>query len=127
VGKSTIINGLVPDAAARVREISVALGTGRHTTTHAELYHVGASSHIIDSPGLQEFGLHHLTPADAAHAFVEFRPWLGSCRFRDCLHTSEPECAVRAAAQRGDIAARRLTAYQRVAAELAQKRAAWQT
>jgi ribosome biogenesis GTPase / thiamine phosphate phosphatase len=127
MGKSTIINGLVPQAAARVAEISAALGTGRHTTTHAELYHLGSSSHIIDSPGLQEFGLHHLSPDDAAGAFSEFRPFLGQCRFRNCRHTGEPGCAIAAAGLRGDIAEQRLVSYQRLAAELARKREAWET
>jgi ribosome biogenesis GTPase / thiamine phosphate phosphatase len=121
MGKSTIINGLVPHAPARVAEISAALRTGRHTTTHAELYHLERSSHIIDSPGLQEFGLSHLSAADAAHAFVEFRPWLGSCRFRDCLHMSEPECAISAAAAEGRISERRLASYRRLAGELTRK------
>lgn len=122
MGKSTMINGLVPNAPARVAEISAALSTGRHTTTHAELYHLDRDSHIIDSPGLQEFGLAHLTPPDAAHAFVEFRPWLGLCRFRNCVHVSEPGCAVRAAAAEGKVSDRRLASYQRLAAELARKR-----
>ncbi|HYH41798.1 MAG TPA: ribosome small subunit-dependent GTPase A [Burkholderiales bacterium] len=121
MGKSTIINGLIPQASARVAEISVALGTGKHTTTHAELYHVDPTSHIIDSPGLQEFGLNHLSPQDAAHAFVEFRPWLGQCRFRDCLHLQEPGCAIKAAAERGDVSERRLASYRRLAAELTRK------
>lgn len=122
MGKSTIINGLLPHASARVAEISTALGTGRHTTTHAELYHLDRSSHIIDSPGLQEFGLAHLTVADAAHAFVEFRPFLGACRFRDCVHVSEPGCAISSAAAEGRLSARRLASYRRLAAELARRR-----
>jgi len=121
MGKSTIINGLVPQASARVAEISTALGTGRHTTTHAELYHLGGASHIIDSPGLQEFGLAHLSPQDAANAFVEFRPWLGQCRFRDCLHLSEPGCAVTGAAADRTISERRLVSYRRLVAELTRK------
>jgi ribosome biogenesis GTPase len=121
MGKSTIINGLVPHASARVAEISTALGTGKHTTTHAELYHLDPASHIIDSPGLQEFGLNHLSAQDAAHAFVEFRPWLGQCRFRDCLHLSEPGCAIKAAADRGELSERRLGSYRRLAAELTRK------
>jgi ribosome biogenesis GTPase len=118
MGKSTIINALVPDAAARVADISAALGTGRHTTTHAELYHLDATSHIIDSPGLQEFGLSHLSLEDAAQAYVEFRPWLGSCRFRDCRHMTEPDCAISAAASEGRIADRRLDSYRRLVSEL---------
>ena len=125
MGKSTIINGLVPDAAARVSEISVALGTGKHTTTHAELYRLDATSAIVDSPGLQEFGLHHLSLDDAAEAFVEFRAWLGHCRFRNCRHMKEPDCAVLAAAARGEISQRRIAAYHRLAEELSRKRAEW--
>lgn len=121
MGKSTIINGLIPHASARVAEISTALGTGRHTTTHAELYHLDRSSHIIDSPGLQEFGVAHLTVADAAHAFVEFRALLGNCRFRDCVHLSEPGCAISSAAAEGNLSARRLASYRRLALELARK------
>ena len=122
MGKSTIINGLIPHASARVAEISTALGTGRHTTTHAELFHLDAASHIIDSPGLQEFGLAHLTIADAAHAYVEFRPLVNACRFRDCVHMSEPGCAISSAAAEGKVSARRLSSYRRLAAELARKR-----
>lgn len=122
MGKSTIINGLLPHAFARVAEISTALGTGRHTTTHAELYHLDERSHIIDSPGLQEFGLAHLTLADAAHAYVELRPLVHACRFRDCVHVSEPGCAVSEAAAEGRVSVRRLASYRRLAAELARKR-----
>jgi ribosome biogenesis GTPase len=118
MGKSTIINALVPDARARVAEISTALASGRHTTTHAELYRLDARTRMIDSPGLQEFGLAHLTPADAANAFVEFRPWLGKCRFRDCAHVSEPDCAIAAAAAKGKVSAHRLASYRRLAVEL---------
>lgn len=127
MGKSTIVNGLAPNAAARTAEISEALNTGKHTTTHAELYHLGADSDIIDSPGLQEFGLHHLTPEDAARAFVEFRPHLGQCRFRDCRHLAEPGCAVLAAKARGEIAEGRYASYARLAEELSRKRAHWET
>jgi ribosome biogenesis GTPase len=126
MGKSTLVNALAPGAAARVSEISTALGTGRHTTTHAELYHVDTGSAIIDSPGLQEFGLHHLTPDDAANAFVEFRPFLGQCRFRDCRHVGEPGCAISAALERRDIRRERFASYARLAAELARKRPAWE-
>lgn len=112
MGKSTIINTLLPDAAVRVAEVSAALDSGRHTTTHARLYHLDAGSHIIDSPGLQEFGLHHLEADELAHAFVEFRPHLGNCRFRDCRHVTEPGCALAAACERGEISAQRLESYR---------------
>lgn len=112
MGKSTIINALSPAAAVRVAEISAALDSGRHTTTHARLYHLDADTDIIDSPGLQVFGLHHLDEAELAEAFIEFRPLLGQCRFRDCRHLSEPGCAIAAACAGGKINERRLGSYR---------------
>jgi ribosome biogenesis GTPase len=118
MGKSTIVNGLIPAAAVRVAEISAALDSGRHTTTHTRLYHLDGASHVIDSPGMQLFGLHHLEEPELADAFVEFRPWLGQCRFRDCRHVSEPGCAIAAACDKGKISARRLASYRGLAREL---------
>jgi len=117
MGKSTIINALAPAAAVRIAEISAALDSGRHTTTHARLYHLDRSTRIIDSPGLQAFGLHHLEIPELAEAFVEFRPWLGRCRFRDCRHLSEPGCAVAAACAAGRISDRRLESYRELLGE----------
>jgi ribosome biogenesis GTPase len=118
MGKSTIINELLPAAAVRVAEISAALDSGRHTTTHTRLYHLDEASHVIDSPGMQLFGLHHLEVPELADAFVEFRPWLGQCRFRDCRHVTEPGCAIAAASDKGKISARRLASYRGLAREL---------
>ena len=112
MGKSTIINGLLPEAAVRVAEISAALDSGRHTTTHTRLFHLDATSHIIDSPGMQVFGLHHVAEDALEQSFVEFRPLLGHCRFRDCRHMSEPGCAVAAACQNGKISGERLASYR---------------
>jgi ribosome biogenesis GTPase len=117
MGKSTIINALLPAAAVRVAEISAALDSGRHTTTHTRLYHLDAASHVIDSPGMQLFGLHHVEEDALAHAFAEFRPWLGQCRFRDCRHVSEPGCAVAAACRRGKIGEQRLASYRALVRE----------
>ncbi|PWB57028.1 MAG: ribosome small subunit-dependent GTPase A [Nitrosomonadales bacterium] len=114
MGKSSIINSLLPGAEADTREISTTLDSGKHTTTHARLYHLDPDSHIIDSPGLQEFGLHHLKPEEIDHAFIEFRPFLGKCKFNNCRHLSEPGCAVLAAAMAGHIQPRRLAAYQKL-------------
>ena len=125
MGKSTIINRLLPDAAARVGELSAALGGGRHTTTHARLYHLDAASHIIDSPGLQEFGLVHVEPESLAHDFVEFRAHLGKCKFNDCKHLTEPGCAITAAAERCEIAAPRVASYRTLVAQLMKKRRTW--
>lgn len=114
MGKSSIINALLPEVGAEIREISTTLDSGKHTTTHARLYHLNSDSHIIDSPGLQEFGLHHLKPEQIDHAFIEFRPWLGQCKFNNCHHRSEPGCAVLAAVAAGSIHPRRLAAYHKL-------------
>lgn len=121
MGKSTIINRLVPDAAARVGELSQALGSGRHTTTHARLYHLDAESHIIDSPGLQEFGLQHVGPTGLAHCFVEFRKYLGQCKFNDCKHLTEPGCAITTAVERGEIKSQRAESYRKLVVQLIRK------
>jgi ribosome biogenesis GTPase len=111
MGKSTIVNALIPEAAIRVSEISTALGTGRHTTTATTLYPLpalGADTWIVDSPGMKAFGLAHLDPLAIAEAFVELRPLLGHCRFRDCRHDAEPGCAVQHAVERGQVAPHRV-------------------
>ena len=118
MGKSTIINGLFPDARAATSSISAALDSGRHTTTHARLYRGGPETSVIDSPGLQEFGLHHLVITDLDAGFPEFRPLLGTCRFANCRHLQEPGCALDAAADAGKVARRRLHAYRAIALQL---------
>ncbi len=115
MGKSTLVNALLPEAKAATREISAALDSGKHTTTHACLYHLDADSHLIDSPGLQEFGLGHLDRNEIEHAFPEFRPYLGKCRFRDCRHDKEPDCALGEALNNGLIDPRRFEIYRRIA------------
>ena len=113
MGKSTLVNALFPGADAATGDWSTALDSGRHTTTHTRLYRAddrGAA--LIDSPGLQEFALQHLDADALARAFVEFRPYLGQCRFRDCRHDAEPGCALAAAAASGAIAPARLALYQ---------------
>ena len=125
MGKSTIINRLLPAAAARVGELSAALGGGRHTTTHARLYHLDQTSHIIDSPGLQEFGLVHVEPEHLAHCFVEFRDYLGQCKFNDCKHLTEPGCAISAAVEAGAIDPRRVESYRKLVMQLMKKAKRW--
>lgn len=95
MGKSTLVNALVPDARAATREVSQALDSGKHTTTYAKLYDLAGGGALIDSPGLQEFGLAQLDVNDLEQAFPDFRAHLGSCRFRDCAHDSEPGCGLR--------------------------------
>ncbi|MBU1236119.1 MAG: ribosome small subunit-dependent GTPase A [Gammaproteobacteria bacterium] len=115
MGKSTLINALVPGAKAATREISTALDSGKHTTTHATLYRLGDDAAIIDSPGLQEFGLAHLTFGELEWAFREFRPTLGQCRFHDCHHENEPGCAVKALAESGAVDRRRFEHFRAIA------------
>lgn len=114
MGKSTLINALVPDAAASVGDISIALDSGRHTTTFTRTYRVDEATVIIDSPGLQEFGLAHLSQQDVINAFPEFSPAIGQCRFSNCLHLVEPGCAVLSA----NINPERLRIYQKITREL---------
>lgn len=114
MGKSTLVNALIPEANAATREISQALDSGKHTTTHATLYHLDADSDLIDSPGLQEFGLGHLDRQEIENAFPEFREYLGYCRFRDCQHDREPGCALTAAVDSGKIDRNRFAIYRRI-------------
>ena len=118
MGKSTMINALLPEEAVRTREVSMSLDSGKHTTTAAHLYHLDAQSQLIDSPGLQEFGLHHLSTDELEHAFIEFRPHLGLCRFSNCKHTQEPDCAIKQAVLKGKIGQERLAIYQLLRAEI---------
>ena len=114
MGKSTLVNALVPTAGARTREISEALDSGRHTTTHATLYRLPDGAALIDSPGLQEFGLHHLSRSELEHGFREYRVWQGHCRFRNCRHDREPGCAIREAVEAGDVDASRHDTFLRL-------------
>ena len=114
MGKSTLINALLPDAQTATREISTALNSGKHTTTHARLYHLNADSQLIDCPGVQAFGLHHLDATAIEAGFVEFTAYRGLCRFNNCNHTHEPDCALKKAAEEGKINMRRLQLFQNI-------------
>ena len=114
MGKSTFINALLPDAQVSTREISKALNSGKHTTTHARLYHLNESSHLIDCPGVQVFGLHHLDFGEIEEGFVEFAPYRGHCRYNNCRHTHEPNCALKQAVESGAINARRMQLFQEI-------------
>jgi ribosome biogenesis GTPase len=120
MGKSSLINLLVPDADIAVREISAALDTGKHTTTFTRLYTMAGDTQIIDSPGFQEFGLYHLTEGMIERAFVEFKPYLGGCKFYNCRHLIEPQCAVLEALGAGKIAPFRHALYKQLLHESAQ-------
>lgn len=122
VGKSSLINKLRRDAGLRETEdaavgaLSTGRTTGTHTTTATRLYHLPDGGDLIDSPGIREFSLWPLEPAELMRAFVEFRPFLGQCRFRDCSHQHEPGCALRAAVEEGIIHPQRLASYQHILA-----------
>jgi ribosome biogenesis GTPase / thiamine phosphate phosphatase len=112
MGKSRTVNNLVMRDVAKEGELSEALDSGKHTTTYTRLYHLDKDTAIIDSPGLQSFGLFHLSDDDIAYGMPEFRPYIGTCKFSNCGHINEPGCAVLAAAEAGKINATRLSFYQ---------------
>lgn len=121
VGKSSLINtlrGLDPDAddeqVAQVGALSIGHQKGTHTTTATRLYHLPGSGDLIDSPGIREFGLWHIEPDELMQGFIEFRALAGLCRFRDCKHLQEPECALRTAVATGDVQAARLESYHHI-------------
>ncbi len=120
MGKSSLINLLVPGADIATREISAALDTGKHTTTFTRLYTVKPGTSVIDSPGFQEFGLYHLSEGMLERAFPEFGPYLGQCKFYNCHHLNEPACAVLGAIETGKIALIRHALYQQLVHEASQ-------
>ena len=116
VGKSSLIRALIPEAQPRIGEVSTASNKGQHTTTHTELYRLPEGGHIIDSPGIREFGLRTVEAQTLATGFIEFRPFLGQCKFRDCTHRHEPGCAIQQGVEAGQISAMRLESYQSILA-----------
>ncbi|WMD23504.1 ribosome small subunit-dependent GTPase A [Achromobacter seleniivolatilans] len=115
MGKSTLLNVLVPGAAAPTREHSTALDMGKHTTTSTKLYHLpGPGGDLIDSPGFQAFGLQHLTREDIIRGFPEFTQPIEQCRFYNCTHRQEPGCGVLAALKDGKIDPFRYALYERI-------------
>ncbi|TNF97922.1 MAG: small ribosomal subunit biogenesis GTPase RsgA [Gammaproteobacteria bacterium] len=112
VGKSSLVNVLLPDQAIKTQSLSKLNTLGQHTTSNSTLYHLpGNIGNLIDSPGVRDFRLGHLEREDIEQGFIEFRPFLGKCRFSDCKHQSEPGCAIKAAVEEGLISARRLDHY----------------
>lgn len=122
VGKSSIINVLLPSAAQRVSEISGNSKLGQHTTTTARLFHLPGGGSLIDSPGIREFGLWHIDEEQLLGGYVEFQAVLGSCRFRNCAHREEPGCALKAAVADGRIAGGRFERFTRLREELTRPR-----
>ncbi len=123
VGKSSLINALLPGVDIRVGALSEASLKGTHTTTTARLYHFPEGGDLIDSPGIREFGLWHIDKDTLLSGFREFRPYLGHCRFRDCQHEQEPGCALRDAFEAGAISTARMQSYRTILATLEDPRA----
>ena len=120
VGKSSLINAMVPDAAQKTNIISENSALGQHTTTSTRLIAFGEGAALIDSPGIREFGLWHLNPDKVQQGFPEIENLLGHCQFRNCTHKHEKQCALRQAAQSGEILQRRLDSYLRLTDEIAE-------
>ena len=108
VGKSSLINALLPDQKIQIGKLSDATGLGRHTTSASTCYTLPAGGEIIDSPGVRSFHITVRSPTQLERGFREFRPFLGHCQFSDCRHDQEPGCAIKAAVEQGDISHRRL-------------------
>ena len=119
VGKSSLVNALLPDCNLRVGELS-GRQQGSHTTTNAQLFHFPGGGHLIDSPGIREFGLWHMEADEVLEGFVEFRPFIGHCKFRDCSHRHEPGCAILRALAAGDISQTRMDSYRYILSTLDQ-------
>ncbi len=120
VGKSSLMNSLMPGLAAHTQEVSVSSGLGQHTTTVSRLYHLPDGGDLIDSPGIREFALWHLSAEEVTQGFTEFTPWLGRCKFRDCKHIADPGCAIQHAVAAGDISQARYDSYLKILASMAQ-------
>ncbi len=114
VGKSSILNRLCPELSLATGEVSEKLGRGRHTTRHVELYRLGENTYVADTPGFSSFDtdqMEVILKENLQYAFPDFGPYVGKCRFDDCSHRKEPECAVRAALQAGEIEKTRYDSY----------------
>ena len=114
VGKSSLINALMPDAELMIGDVSENSGLGTHTTTTAKLLHFEKGGDLVDSPGVREFGLWHIDPERIAWCFIEFREYLGGCKFRDCKHGNDPGCIIRAAVDDDKIDPERFDNYHRI-------------
>ncbi|MDA0150527.1 small ribosomal subunit biogenesis GTPase RsgA [Vibrio sp. LaRot3] len=123
VGKSSLVNALMPELDIEEGAVSENSGLGQHTTTAARLYHIPTGGDLIDSPGVREFGLWHLEPEEITEAFIEFRPYLGGCKFRDCKHLDDPGCVLREAVEEGEISEVRFENYHRILESMLENKA----
>ncbi|KZN31567.1 GTPase RsgA [Pseudoalteromonas luteoviolacea CPMOR-2] len=123
VGKSTLVNTVLPDAGILTQEVSENSGLGQHTTTVSKLHHLPSGGNLIDSPGIREFGLWHLEVDRVTWCFKEFREYIGGCRFRDCKHLNDPGCLILEAVEQGKISELRFDSYHRILESMADGRA----
>lgn len=114
VGKSALINALLPGVNTLEGSLSKAKEKGRHTTTSARLFHFPAGGDLIDSPGIREFGMWHMSPEEVFAGFIEFQNFAGQCKFRDCQHKHEPGCALKTAVEAGNIDSQRMQSYKQI-------------
>lgn len=114
VGKSSLINTLLPDAAIKVGALSEFTHKGTHTTTTAKLFHLPSGGDLIDSPGIRDFALTHMDKTIIEVGFIEFRPFWGCCKFRNCQHQQEPGCALLSAVAEGKIRPERMASYRHI-------------
>lgn len=119
VGKSSLIKHLLPDMEIRIGELSAASGEGKHTTTHSTLYHLPQGGDLIDSPGVRDFGLWNMNAQDILNGFREIKPLAAHCRFSDCAHENEPDCALLEAVEEAKISAQRFANFKKILAEYA--------
>jgi ribosome biogenesis GTPase len=122
VGKSSLVNQLLPDADEVVGDVSQNSGLGTHTTTTAKLLHFTEGGDVIDSPGVREFSLWHLPDEQITRGFIEFRDYLGGCKFRDCKHGDDPGCLIREAVDNGSIDEARYESYHKIIDAMEEKR-----
>ena len=120
VGKSSLINHILPSVNAQVGDVSENSGLGQHTTTSSRLYHLPQGGNLIDSPGIREFGLWHLDAEQITNGYREFHQVLGTCKFRDCKHLTDPGCALKEAVEQGKISPIRYDNYHRLIASLSE-------
>jgi len=114
VGKSSLIDALLPEVSLQIGAISENSGLGQHTTTVARWYPLAEGGALIDSPGIREFGLWHLPKEKIERGFIDFHPFLGTCKFRDCKHLNDPGCALVKAVEKGELDETRLANYHRI-------------
>ncbi|PUZ27909.1 ribosome small subunit-dependent GTPase A [Chitinophaga costaii] len=121
VGKSTLINGLLPASHLKTTAVSDWSGKGQHTTTFAEMFDLEDGGSLIDTPGIRELGIVDIEKVELSHYFLEMQPYLQACRFNSCLHLNEPGCAVRAAVDEGKIYPERYISYVTILASMEEK------